>query len=187
MHRALETLGIRPGQKVSIDILLSETFNGNLYGMGEDQMAKVKALRDILAEYESSHKTPGRTIKNSRDAAEHLFDTLKGLGHEEVWVMYLNSGNAVIGKEQMYKGSLSESTFSCRDVIARTLSANAAGLILFHNHPSGNPAPSASDVKRTEELQNACKTVGLNLVDHIIISTHSWYSFADESETKYNR
>ena len=119
MHRALETLGIRPGQKVSIDILLSETFNGNLYGMGEDQMVKVKALRDILADYEASHKTPGRKVNNSRDAASHLFDTLKGLGHEEVWVLYLNSGNAVIGKEQIYKGSLSESTFSCRDVIAR--------------------------------------------------------------------
>lgn len=187
MHRALETLGIRPGQKVSIDILLSETFNGNLYGMGEDQMVKVKALRDILAEYEASHKTPGRKVNNSRDAASHLFDTLKGLGHEEVWVLYLNSGNAVIGKEQIYKGSLSESTFCCRDIIAKTLSANAAGMILYHNHPSGNPVPSASDVKRTEELRNACRTVGLNLVDHIIISSHSWFSFADECETRADK
>lgn len=184
MHGALETLGIRPAKKVSVDILLSETFNGSLYGMGDEQMARVKALRDILAEYESSHNTPERKVCTPGDAAGHLFDTLRGLGHEEVWLLYLSSANTVIGKEQIYRGSLSETPFNCRDVIARTLSANAAGFILFHNHPSGNPWPSASDVKRTEELRNACRTVGLNLVDHIIISTGSWYSFADECETK---
>ena len=184
MHRALKTLGISPTKELSIDILLSETFNGRLYGMGEDQMAKVKALRDILAEYRTTHRTPSRKVCKSEDAAGHLFDLLKNLGHEEVWALYLNRGNAVIGKEQVFKGALSEATFSCRDIIARALSANAAGLILCHNHPSGYPAPSSSAIKRTEELRNACKAVGLNLVDHIVFSTHSWYSFADECETK---
>ena len=64
MHRALKTLGISPTKELSIDILLSETFNGRLYGMGEDQMAKVKALRDILAEYRTTHRTPSSVDNN---------------------------------------------------------------------------------------------------------------------------
>ena len=184
MQRALETLGIRPGHKVSLDVLLGETFNGSLYGMGEDQMERVRALRDIVASYDSSRTRPAKKVTCSRDAAGILFDTLRDLGHEEVWVVFLNAGNGVISSEQIYKGSLSETTFCSRDIIARALSSNASGILLYHNHPSGNPVPSSSDVKSTEQLRNACQTVGLNLVDHIIVSRGSWYSFADERETK---
>lgn len=187
MHRALETLGIRPGQKVSINILLSETFNGTLYGMGEEQMARVKALRDIVSEYESARRKTVRKVVCSADAVALVGSSFGSLGHEEVWVAFLNGANAVLSVERMFTGSVSETTFGCREIVARALSSNATGIIIYHNHPSGNPSPSASDIRRTEELRNACRTVDLNLVDHIIVSARSWYSFADESETQFDR
>ena len=187
MQNALKKLGIRPAKRLPIGVLLSETFNGSLYGMGEEQMERVKALRDIVTEYEASRRAPVRQITGSGDAALALLPELRDLGHEEVWVLYLNAANAVLGKDQIHKGALSETTFSCRCIVARALSSNAAGIILYHNHPSGNPSPSASDVKRTEELRDACRTIGLNLVDHVIISKSSWYSFADERITKVDK
>ena len=61
---------------------------------------------------------------------------------------------------------------------------NASGVIIVHNHPSGNPQPSIEDVRQTETLRSAASTLGISLVDHVIITKGSFYSFAEEKETK---
>lgn len=184
MQNALKTLGITPNQEVSLDVLLGESFNGRLYGMNDAQMERLSALRDIVASYES-HKEPEATeITCSSEAASALYPSMRMLDHEEVAVLFLNTANTVIRKETVFRGSTAEVNISSRDILSRALSCNATAVILCHNHPSGNPRPSYSDVKRTEDLKNACDAIGIRLLDHIIIAKGKYYSFSDEKVSK---
>lgn len=181
MQKALKTLGIMPNSRVTLRALLSENFNGDLYGMTRDQMDKVKALREVIATYEISRQAKPRKINGPSDAATLLSGLLKNMDHEEVWVAFLDADNSVIGKEQVFVGTTTEVTIAPKDIMARSLSQNACGIILYHNHPSGNPVPSTADIKRTEELKKACDALGVSLLDHVIISPSGYYSFSEES------
>lgn len=126
------------------------------------------------------------TITDSSRAAKLLHDHLVNLDHEELWVIFLNSANHVITKEMLSMGSLTSTIIDARCILRRALLINAAGILLAHNHPSGNPAPSASDIKQTDAIGKACKLMDIGLVDHLILSPDSYYSFADEAEAEYN-
>ena len=183
MQKALETLGITPNEQISLDILLSESFNGRLYGMQAQQIERVQALRDIVTAYNSSRPVPQK-ICNSTDAVKVMYGRMADLGHEEVWVVYLNSGNDVISSEKVFSGTKQEVTISAKDILSRALSCGASAIILYHNHPSGNTRPSLADIKRTESLKAACDALDVPLLDHIIISKGAYYSFSDEKQEK---
>lgn len=183
MQKALKTLGIRPAKEITLDILLSESFNGRLYNMEEEQIERVHALRDILIAYNSSRPVPQKVF-NSMDAAKVLYGQMADLGHEEVWVSYLSSGNDVITSEKIFSGTKEEVTINPRDILSRALSCGASAIILYHNHPSGNPMPSKADIERTALLKKACDALVVPLLDHIIISKGSYYSFSEETHNK---
>lgn len=184
MQKALKRLGIRPAQKISLDVMLGEHFNGRLYGMDEEQMERVRALRDIVSEYGRTHRPAVRKVACPKDAAGIFHPMMRDLAHEEVAVAFMSNVNSVIHVETLYRGSISEVAFSPRDIISRALSVNAKGLIVAHNHPSGDPAPSSADIKQTVALKKACDLMELTLIDHIIVSRDRWFSFSDEKETK---
>ena len=179
--QALARLGIKVDESVSLDILLGENFNGKLYRLTPVQIEKVKALRELLNTYNSSKRTNDEVqITNSAVAVEVMYDTLKNLDHEEVWVAFLNRDNKVLKTEMIFKGALSEVCWSIRSVLAKALSYNASAILLYHSHPSGNPAPSQADIKATVDLKRACSLMDVQLIDHIVISRGKYYSFADE-------
>ena len=129
----------------------------------------------------------GKKVRDAKDAVQVAEQKLRTLDHEELWVAYLNRDNVVISFEMIFKGSLDSVNISHRQIIAKALSKNASNLILFHNHPSGNPTPSISDINQTRMLTNACKTMEMQLLDHIVIGSGSYYSFADECTAKYKK
>ena len=126
-------------------------------------------------------------MKDPKDAVEVAGDRLRTLDHEELWVAYLNRDNVVVSFEMLFKGSLDSVNISHKQIIAKALSKNASNLILFHNHPSGNPTPSISDINQTRMVTNACKTMEMQMLDHIIIGSGSYYSFADEYTYKFKK
>ena len=99
--------------------------------------------------------------------------------------MFLNRANVVLSFEMLFKGSLDAVNISHRDVIAKALSKKATNIIVFHNHPSGCPTPSTSDIEHTRMLQKACKMMEIGMLDHIIVSPGSYFSFADECTSKF--
>ena len=123
------------------------------------------------------------TISNALVAANILRDQMHALDHEEVWVLYLTSSLKPIGTEMISKGTLTETAIDCRTVLRNALLVNAASVILFHNHPSGDPHPSAQDIYFTQKLKRACSLVDVNLLDHIVVGEDRFFSFADESIT----
>lgn len=183
MQNALEKLGIRPARKVSLDVLLGEHFNGRLYGMDGSQMERVRALREIVATYERSNAEDVTRVACAGDAVKILHPSMRNLAHEEVTVIFLNNMNVVLHTETLYRGSTGEVAFSPRDILSRALGVNATGVIVSHNHPSGDPTPSVSDIRRTEELKKACDVMDISLLDHIIMSRDRYYSFSEEKST----
>lgn len=184
--KALETLGLRLKEQIGLNELLSENFNPQLYGLTRLQGEKISALRDIVVAYMSSRDDiTGRVITDSKDAAGAVAGFLRRLEHEEFWVAFLNRANVVLSFEMLFKGSLDSVNISPRDVIAKALSKNATSVIVYHNHPSGCPTPSTADIEQTRSLTKACKLMGIQMLDHIIMSPSSYFSFADESTTKF--
>lgn len=105
---------------------------------------------------------------------------MRTLEHEECWVIYLNNANRMTGKEMISVGGFTSTVLDNRFILHKALERKAAGIILIHNHPSGETLPSMADIKVTQELSKGLKACGISLIDHVIISSDGYYSFADE-------
>lgn len=119
-------------------------------------------------------------IASPRDAYRVLLPILKNLDVEECWVIYLNKGNYILGKEMISRGGMESTVIDNKLIIRKILEKKASGIILAHNHPSGTALPSVPDITQTKLLQKALKTCEIDLVDHIIIGGGEYYSFSDE-------
>ena len=98
---------------------------------------------------------------------------------EEIKVLLLNRANVVLGIYDLSKGGVSGSILDVKIVLSIALKCNASSLIVVHNHPSGNLTPSKADKAITSKLKDACITLDLALLDHLIISKDSFYSMGD--------
>jgi DNA repair protein RadC len=97
-----------------------------------------------------------------------MFDTTKD-PKENLFALFLDSRNGVIGVEHIARGATNACALSPREILSAALVAGAVRLLLCHNHPSGDPAPSAEDIDFTRRFDQACRTIGLELVDHITL------------------
>ena len=119
-------------------------------------------------------------ISSSSDIVELIQPQLSDLIHEEFWLILLNRANHIITKTCISKGGISGTVVDPRLVFKAAIEHNASGIILCHNHPSGNSKPSNEDIQLTKKLREAGKNLDINVLDHIIIAGTSFYSFADE-------
>lgn len=99
---------------------------------------------------------------------------------EESKIILVNRGNFVIGIYDLSKGGISGTVVDIRIILSIALKCNASGIILIHNHPSGNLTPSEADRLITRKLKNACELIDQTLIDHLIISKYDFYSFKQD-------
>lgn len=99
---------------------------------------------------------------------------------EESKIILVNRANFVIGIHDLSKGGISGTVVDIRIILSIALKCNASGIILIHNHPSGNLIPSEADRVITRKLKNACELIDQTLIDHLIISKHDFYSFKQD-------
>ena len=109
-----------------------------------------------------------------------MFPILKGIDHEECLILYLNRANHILYKEKVSIGGLSSTTIDTNSILRKAIEKKADGIIMVHNHPSGNPQPGRADVVETERLKKAAETFSISMLDHVIISDSGYYSFADQ-------
>lgn len=139
---------------------------------------------EINVSYSNGNKDKVK-ITNSSDAykvvLEHWnLDTIEL--QEETKVLLLNIANVVIGIYSLSKGGVSSCIIDIKLILSVALKAVASGIILIHNHPSGNLKPSQADLDITSKLEKASKTVGINLLDHLIITKEDYYSLSDNGK-----
>lgn len=124
----------------------------------------------------------GRRVRlsNPETVFRMMYPLLRNLDIEECWAIYLNNNNYCISKERLSVGGENSTVLDSKVLVRRALEKKAAGVILVHNHPSGNALPSTADIDRTRAIRNALKACDMSLVDHVIIGSRSCYSFSDE-------
>ncbi len=103
---------------------------------------------------------------------------------EEFRIIYLNTKLRLIGEETMQKGTINSVSIHPREVIKSAMEQKAAAIIMVHNHPSGDTTPSKADIEMTKAVARACRLVNITLLDHLIISRSSCYSFAEHIDLK---
>lgn len=109
-----------------------------------------------------------------------MLPRLRGLAHEEFWVVFLNRANYVIHKEMISLGGMSGTVVDPKLVLKKALDRHASGIIMVHNHPSGNPRPGREDIVQTGLMKEAAGTFDISLVDHVIVCDDRYFSFSDD-------
>ena len=109
---------------------------------------------------------------------------MRVLDHEETWAIFLNRSNRHIGRTMIGSGGLNSTPIDARLLAGMAIERKATGLILIHNHPSGSPAPSDSDIRQTLSLRRSLGALDIKLFDHIIVGGDAFYSFTDEKYYK---
>ena len=123
------------------------------------------------------------TITNSQNAYEifrSLFPADTISLQEQFVVLYLNRANRVIGSYQLSKGGITGTIADVRLILSVALKTLATGLILAHNHPSGNLKPSEADIQLTQKVKDAAKLMDIEVLDHMILSSNGYFSFTDD-------
>jgi DNA repair protein RadC len=120
------------------------------------------------------------TIRSPEDGARYLMDELRFLHQEHFVCLYLNTKNQVLNKKTVFIGSLNTSIVHPREVFKEGLKRSCASIICFHNHPSGDPAPSREDIEVTKRLVECGKMLGIEVLDHIIIGDQKYVSLKEK-------
>jgi len=149
-------------------------------GIGEAKAINIVAALE-LGKRRKVMPTKNRVkISSSKDAYEIMYQNFIDLLHEEFWVLVLSRSNQVIKKQRVSIGGFSGTVADPKVIFKKALENNASGLILAHNHPSGNVNPSQSDIQLTTKLITVGESLDLPILDHLIFGDNKYYSFKDE-------
>jgi len=183
----LNKLGLNLSEDWNVSDLLLASRAGYLEGFSEEQLDKLSVLQEAISEYVRTIPVNDKVqITNADLATFYLYPMMKGLDHEECWILYLSRKNTIIKRMQISKGGFNQTTIDNKQILRHALLLGAHGLIISHNHPTNDPKPSFADTNTTKSLENACRAVDLLLFDHIIIADSQYYSFQEEKLSKYN-
>lgn len=149
-------------------------------GIGKAKAVAILAALELGKRRNSADISENQQITSSKDVYNLFHSLLCDLSHEEFWVLYLNRANKIINKYKLSQGGLSGTVIDIRLILKRALEFLASGIIICHNHPSGNINPSENDKKITSKLKIASTQMDIKLLDHIIVCDQSYFSFCDE-------
>ncbi|MFT5723540.1 MAG: DNA repair protein RadC [Bacteroidia bacterium] len=121
-----------------------------------------------------------KTITSSKDAYHYIGHKIADLIHEEFWVIFLNRANHITSSTCISKGGFSQTVVDPKLVFKSALEAKASAILLCHNHPSGNLKPSKADLSLTEKIKSGGKLLEIQVLDHLIVTSAHYLSFADE-------
>lgn len=154
--------------------------------MSVSGIGRVKALM-LLSVVEISRRmsrsTLGRTVVFSepKQIADYYMQEMRHLESEELRCIYLDSKKGLITGEVVFKGTVNKAISEPREILKTALKVNAVSIVLLHNHPSGDPKESSSDISTTYRIRDCARLLGVELLDHIIIGDNTYTSFKEKS------
>lgn len=151
-----------------------------VHGMGDSKYAQVQAIFEMARRALSEEMKQRDALTSPRQVRDYLCLKLGGLAREVFVVLFLDAQNRVIAQEELFAGTLSQTSVYPREVVKRALYHNAAAVILAHNHPSGVAEPSRADEMLTQALKEALALVDVRVLDHFVIAGNSALSFAEQ-------
>lgn len=152
----------------------------NFKGVGEAKAISIIAALELGRRRRTQDAVELKKVTSSKIIFEIMQPIIGELPHEEFWIIYLNNSNKVISKSQLSKGGITGTLVDIRIVFKTALEMGATGLILCHNHPSGTLIPSDADKQITAKLKLAGDSLEIKVLDHLIVTEKSYFSFVDE-------
>jgi DNA repair protein RadC len=149
-------------------------------GIGSAKAATLSAAFELVRRIQSQGPIDKISFKRSSEVANHYLPLMRDLRKEVFRVLLLNRANRLIKEVTISEGTLEASIVHPREVFREALLELAAGVILIHNHPSGNPNPSEEDLRITKQLVEAGRLLGIKVYDHIILAGEGYRSLADD-------
>ncbi|MDO6801300.1 DNA repair protein RadC [Wenyingzhuangia sp. 1_MG-2023] len=153
-----------------------KTFNG----IGEAKAISIVTALEVGKRRRLEKALEIPKISCSKDAFEIFLPLIGDIPHEEFWVLHLNNSNKIIEKQMISKGGLTGTLVDVRIILKKGLELLSTALILGHNHPSEKLDPSQADKQITQKIKNACSTLDIKVLDHLIVTQKAYFSFADE-------
>ncbi|MCR5283392.1 MAG: DNA repair protein RadC [Lachnospiraceae bacterium] len=151
-------------------------------GIGEVKAVKLLAIAELSRRMALARFKKDVTLSSPRLVAEAYMERMRHLETEQCIVVFLNSADQRIRDRVLSTGTLNMSLVSSREILRQALLLNASGIILLHNHPSGNPDPSTEDRMVTKRLQQAAELLEVAFLDHIIIGDGTYFSFQERGD-----
>jgi DNA repair protein RadC len=149
-------------------------------GIGTKNALYLKFVHEVAGRYLKDRAIGKPFFGSSSDIFDYLFHSMRGLTREIFRVLFLNRKNELIIDEDLFLGTLTGSAVYPREIMSHALEHKAAALVCVHNHPSGDPSPSAEDRRLTRDLVWTGKLLGVQILDHVIIGHNTYFSFADQ-------
>lgn len=149
-------------------------------GIGEAKAISIVSALELGRRRKNTDNQPNKNIKSSKDVFEEVIGVMSDLPHEEFWILFLDRRNAVIKKSNVSKGGVSGTVADAKIIFKEAMQLLASAIILCHNHPSGNLKPSDADIQLTKKMKEIGNLVDVPVLDHLIITDKSYFSFGDE-------
>lgn len=153
-----------------------------LHGLGPAKFAQLQAVMELARRAMEEQLTSGRSLNSPQAVKDYLRVVFRTRQHESFLVLFLDVKNRLIECKEMFRGTLTHTSVYPREVVKEALQRNAASVMLAHNHPSGSPTPSESDLLLTRTLMQALALVDVRILDHFVIAGHQVHSFAEHGQ-----
>ncbi len=143
------------------------------FQLGEAKATQLQAMIEVARRFTLSPPEEKLHVITPRDAYEILKPDMEHLDHEEMRVLVLSTKNAMVANERLYQGTVNSTVVRAAEIYRSAVARKCPGILLAHNHPSGDPTPSTEDITVTEQLIQAGNVLDIDLVDHIIIGRNN--------------
>ena len=153
-----------------------------LQGLGPAKFAQLQAVMELARRAIGEQLQVGAGISSPEAAKQFLRMQLSQKAHESFYVLFLDVKNRLISCDEMFRGTLTHTSVYPREVVKAALAHNAAAVMLAHNHPSGTPEPSESDLLLTRALMQALALVDVRVLDHFVVAGPQVHSFAEHGQ-----
>lgn len=149
-------------------------------GLGPQNVFGIKLIREVSRRFLKDRMMSRQVCNSSQEVFDYLYHTMRESTREKFKVLFLDAKNRIIEEKTVFEGTVDSSIVYPREIIRAALKFNAISLIFVHNHPSGDPEPSQCDRDITKDLVFSAGVMQIKVLDHIIIGSNRYFSFADE-------
>lgn len=157
-----------------------------IHGIGKVKAIQLKCIGELSKRIAATAARGRLCFCEPRSIAEYYMEQLRHQEQEQMICMMLDTRNHLLGEQVLSKGTVNATLITPREVFVEALKYHAVGLILVHNHPSGDPTPSRHDCDVTERIYQAGELLGIELLDHIVIGDHRYVSFREEGLMRHS-
>ena len=162
-------------RKSSIEELMT------ISGIGMTKAVEIRAMIELGKRIKTTERSRDGQVRGSQQVATTLIDEMSDFDQEHLVAVYLDGKNKIIKKKTIFVGTVNSATANPREILHFAVKTLAAGLLVAHNHPSGDPNPSDADLVFTQRIASACEIIGLQFIDHIIVGDDCYFSFKENT------